>query len=290
MAGDMRVQVNLASFTPKLVDAILKTLENVAFTLEAAERCPQIEPRLPDAWLQHKRDHPRDFESLRTDHRRWTLTCGLRDGIELIEPFLIEFRYFCSILTLFDGGHEVMGDEWEAWQKTYLGFWKKFSRSGMAEMIKHLQDTYDPSLFPPFTPHLLAIYKARNCLVHRRGVVADDDFNDGGELVVRWLRHEVFVDGPSGRKPITIGSGVDAAEIANIRRETTTVERRFRAGDLVDLTTQEFSEICSTLAAFARELGSRLEDYAKRLGINSVGDSSLAAPLSTGAYFGRGTA
>lgn len=280
--ADYKMQINYRRLAPRCWRAIDRVVAHVAMALNSIAKATRDDLTLPDAWYHVKPapDDLADLAQVKDRFRRWVLGCGLRDCAEAIKPVLIEARSHCSVLKLFKSG-EVDGEQFTAWNERDLAEGAKFEKRGLPEMILHLRKQYDAELLPESTDGILSINKARNCLVHREGVVdSKEDCSSDGSLTVMWRRIELYVNGQEGERIITPGTDSDLlVEGEALKMRTTDGRRAFSPGDIIVFTPQDFSEMCKTLGEFAEGLANNINDYAMSMGIEIKGDASPDAPL-----------
>lgn len=185
-------------------------------------------------------------ESTRDAHSRWCLTNGLRDAIEGVNAFLEEARIICATYKLAKQSLVPAED--------YFGieaFRSRFNEYGLPPKLRHLRDQY--SLWPDESAFsdVISVNDARNCLVHRRGVVTAKDVNSAEGRRVSW--RAICLRVGTGAKERSAGAGtiVEAGEIVISRIETHA--KTFPLGETIRFTAQEFAEICLTLRIFVDE-------------------------------------
>jgi hypothetical protein len=189
----------------------------------------------------------------------WIQAGGFRELCEVLEAYFTQIYSLASMFAASDGGRINSG--------ATVGPTNEFQYAGLVRKLELLRDTF--AIAPANPDHLATLWKARNCLGHRRGRVGEQDVASGATaLVVCWLgldAHLVEPDGretllPPGFQPVTAPSG---GEI-HIR----VVERRreFPLGTRIDLSPHDLNEICwfvlreldavrSALLAFAASRG-----------------------------------
>ena len=135
---------------------------------------------------------------------------------------------------------------------------------------------YMKQWIPDTADDLFTINQARNCLVHRNGVVSDQDCNAVDGLEVKWIKLEIFVARGDENRTLTIGSDVHSGEKIGVRFAKTT--RLFHRGDRVTFTAQEFVEICLAILLFGKDLTQRLNAYGEARGVRKKDDDSTSSP------------
>jgi hypothetical protein len=168
-------------------------------------------------------NNPSAISLMRWEYRTWVVGHALADISEVISTFLNELV-------------RVNGPE-----LGYAGPFEKFERLGLDLKLRALpllviDDDYKSSI--------ISITKARNCLIHRHGIVGDRDCSDANELVLTWRGIKVFNVQPQGviefehshRGPAT----QQPDDMINVL--VTGIERRFPRDSRLDL---EPSDLCT---------------------------------------------
>jgi len=125
---------------------------------------------------------------------------------------------------------------------------------------------------------------ARNCLVHRNGIVSHLDSNSDQGLVVKWRKLEIMATGPGGERVMTAMARVKAGESVFLRHAKD--QKLFRKGEFVTFTVDEFGELCMTLFSFGQQLVQNKEQYGRSKGVrfdapgsNAIGQSDTSVFL-----------
>jgi hypothetical protein len=210
-------------------------------------------------------DDAQPFSSALEDFKAWTLANALRDAIELYSAFLEQARDVVVTYGL-HGRDKVTPSELEI---IYGDDRVKFHKLGFPAKLKSLQEDY-PKLVPEFTyASLVGINRARNCLVHRRGVVTGLDLYGESSLVVEWMGIDILLVSDNGERPMMRGVITREGERVVPRRSKRT--KTFSLRDRVHFDLKEFSEIAFTMTEFARETAQRLLEIGKEAGIQVTG-------------------
>jgi hypothetical protein len=120
---------------------------------------------------------------------RWIVACGFRELIETYSVFLDEVN--CSCLLIEAAGKQIPLNK----VKPIDAKFRRHPR-GIEGKLDDLKNKFSVEMTAP--SYLLSINKARNCLTHRRGIVAKDDFNDGNQLTVLWKGIDLHTETESG--------------------------------------------------------------------------------------------
>jgi hypothetical protein len=204
---------------------------------------------------------PRAPDEVRPETAAWIVGCALRDFLEETSNLLEETRRMCAALT-FSGRERVPEAELYA---AVEGQRDAFDRFTFPRKVEYLREQYGDVLDARIE-HVETLVRARNCLVHRLGMVAQRDCNDGAQLVVRWRAFELHVREPGGREfPVTVGKTLEAGGELFMRHGP--AERRFSIGDRVAFNTDDLCGIWMTLHYFAVGMAQRVVNFAKSKGM-----------------------
>lgn len=258
---DLSIHVDLRALLGGLQRSLQRTIDLVSLGLIAVDSAPAGALSLPQAFFQFTPapNQKRTVETAKEEYKSWALCSGLRDCVEAISAFLEEVRTVCAVYSL-KTMEEVRRADWNA---RMVNEPRKFHRFGLPNKLGHLAETY--SLDTDLSEELLSINRARNCLVHRGGVVSERDTNDGDSLVIKWRRLEIIVRGDAGERVAEPHALFEAGEEMFPREGT--ASRTFHKGDSITFTPQEFSELGYTFFVFGQRLVKKIEDYGRECGV-----------------------
>lgn len=262
---DASFHVDLGALQRTLQASIQRAVELVSFGL-AASREGTVGPlELPGAVFQLKLagDQTSDLERVRENFETWTLANGLRDCAESLNVFVDRCRDVCALYS-FGPSASIPAEQWN--QRVVEGG-QSFRWMGLSKKLNHLEDDYDPKLRPTVSDDLLTISAARNCLVHRQGIVDDVDKNSGDGLLVSWVKPQLEIDSSEGRTELVPPVSVEAGSTIHFAQVKAT--KLFRVKDRIRFDAREFSELCWTFFRFGQELVRAVEDYGRARGIPS---------------------
>jgi hypothetical protein len=204
--------------------------------------------------------------------RSWVVSCAFRDSVELVLKHLDDIRDILAICSL----PPETDPDTAAWYERVVKEGQEFHRWFLSRKLDRLKTLYG------FTPSddlalFLTISHARNCLVHRDGIVFDEDADETGSLTVRWRAPRASVVNP-GVPPRVIsepGAQIDVGGWLEI--QDTVRAKTFGVGKRIEFTSQELNEIGSFLSVFTSDLSMRTQARARDL----VGLPSFRSPNST---------
>jgi len=211
----------------------------------------------------------------RADYENWVYGNGLRDVIESVSTFLESVREVLALWALGDrqkSGESLTGATWVAEMQDAA---KRFHRLGFPDKVEALRVAFDTSVDAVLNEHVLSVNVARNCLVHRRGVVSERDLNRDNALVVAWRRIAVILQDEDGEHQLVLGKTLEKEARVVLRIEDSSKE--FKLGERVVFTGVEFAEVCWSMFAYSAAWGEVLNRSGADRGFI---DRSVASPLA----------
>lgn len=190
----------------------------------------------------------------------WIVRNGLRELIETYAVFL-DGIYQSSLWV----DRIQKNADGEQLQNLYRSFHFK----GVEDKLSSLAEGYD--IKPDHPEHIVSIHKARNCLTHRRGIVAFEDCNDGQQLTVKWMGFDIFAESPAGeRKSLNVipPEGIRGFDTdADIKLQVVERSKSFVLGSVVTFESHELSEICNSIRLSIPPIIGSVVRYAESLGL-----------------------
>ena len=179
---------------------------------------------------------------MRWEYRAWVIGHALADVLESIAGFLNE---------LVKARPQRLG---------YEDRYEKFERLGLDRKLKALPSL---GLDADYVIALESLTRARNCFIHRHGVVGQKDCNSNAELLLQWRGIKLFNVTPGGtvefdpshRGPATQHQG------QMVRLEIAGIERRFKKGSPLDL---QPNDLC-TISWCVQEITEAIHKNAEQL-------------------------
>lgn len=157
----------------------------------------------------------------------WIILKGFEDIVSALNELLVSINYiieFNKRIKDIKIGELIKDFHQLAWQD-----YDKISKPHFPELIKRVEN-YLGKL--ECKKELFSINKARNCLVHRKGIVDINDFNMNNALIVQWWQFEYSKIKDIQRK-----------EIIYFKKENRkSKEKIFNKGESINFTLQEYIE------------------------------------------------
>ncbi len=226
---------------------------SILFGLQTMELVNEIPPdlKIDEGFfrLQFGKNNE-DIAAKKEKYKAWLLKKGFEDLVKGIEYTLREAYLYVSIFSKLS---EL---------KTAQDF-----NQALPEITKQALKINIPDMLERIEPHLaksssyknqiLSINKARNCLVHRGGLVTSKDINDEIEkaLKLEWVKLKLFYEKDCKEIEIVgktiIHGGQEGTQI-KLRRENNTIS--FKQGSHITLDYKQFNEFIVTCFHFGVDL------------------------------------
>lgn len=238
----------------------------VAIGLNAAKGISSEALQMPDITTDHQFDssNPWTVEQATAAWQTWVLRNGFRDIAEAISGLLEEAQSVLSYWSLvsIQQGRQLRGEDWN---ELVVNRGLRFHRLGLPDKVDFLRKEYGLALEDSLVNQVLSINAARNCLVHRGGLVSTLDTRNTDHLQIEWSALVVLITENEVEKeiepPYLVKAGGQLG-VATRRRS-----KSIAVGQLLQVTAKEFTQMCWTLFVFAMACAQTLEAYGKARGI-----------------------
>ena len=127
-----------------------------------------------------------------------------------------------------------------------------------------LEDMY--SLGSIYTDVIASMTKIRNCIMHRHGIVGNQDLNEPGKATLRWKGADFTIVGSkTGKVPPEQRGPVLTEKGDTLLIEVVMKEKSFKVGEKVTLNPQEIGEIFWSAAGVIADLSEKVKNSTKEL-------------------------
>lgn len=257
----IHVRVNLAALQGVTLRKLQRLIDILDLTKLGIRRVEEAEYPPDNAFYSiHPSSNTRfTLPQAQEESEKWFILNSLRDAVEAISLFLEDARRICAVHRLAKKGL-ISGQEWHDLNRDSLAF----HRLGLPRKFKELETEY--GVVSDFSAHVLSHNAARNCIVHRDGIVTRLDLNVGDRLTVTWSDTRVEVTSPDGsetriiREPTTVEGGW------TVRLVMGPTSKTFALGESVKLTYDELSGILTSHLHCVNSLTRSVQAYAEGLG------------------------
>lgn len=246
----LQITINLDALLGELQFSLQTAINLVAISLRATPPESMDDLRLPQevfatTFAQSGRwSHAEALEK----HQTWAIANGLRDAVEGVSSFIESAHRVLAVwdLASANGGRVTYGE----YQKAMDG--AAFHRLGLPDKLTHLKSEHGLAINETLVRQVLSVNNARNCLVHRRGIVSQRDLNTTDSMLVEWRKLHVFLQDEDGEHEFVVGKLIEKESTVCIRVQDE--QKAFALGARVSFTIQEFADVTWGLYSFGTEL------------------------------------
>lgn len=257
------MNINLDQLQEIALKGVRRTAAFLALGVNSARDHRLVDYQLPgDALLRFLPDNvtPEGVANLKIEYEKWVIFCCLRELIETFAVYLDGVHYWLGLVISVEKG-TITPEEARKRERA-------FEQKGIDGKLDELRSQFE--IQTPKEKYLVSIHRVRNCLTHRRGIVASRDIRSEGTLRVNWWAMDILAKTADGKEtpltPAQLTGGVVLRDCVVMMRFVDR-EREFRLGEVLQLTVGDLSEICFLVTEATREVMSSAIQYAKAQGI-----------------------
>jgi hypothetical protein len=201
------------------------------------------------------------YEQAKEKSADWLLASFLRDSVDVTTSLLDESRRVCALWRVYGKKMRTKGLEWNRVMGSES---KKFHRLGFPDKFRILRTEF--GVHTQLETHFLSLNSARNCLVHRRGIVSHRDTNEDQRLVVKWRAGEMVARAVDGDSEVTLTEPTVLESESDVFMRIVDKTKAFNLGQKISFERTELYQNIFTLFLLACDLVRSVEDYGKRIG------------------------
>lgn len=233
--------------------------------------------RLDSEWLeepdtrfrmQYNRERRMPLEEVRTYWATWVLRGGFRDVAETLSTTLEEAHRILALWSIIPKGVPAGASvKWAVVLQMQRAV-ESFHAKNLPDKLSALAARYDFA-FPANTKaQLLSINAARNCLVHRTGIVGTKDLDAGVQtFTLKWKALCPYIKDSKGERPMVLPFETSKTDETYLLLKSEEKAKIFNVGDAIAVTSEEFSWIAWTQLEASQWTASRLEEIARGQGL-----------------------
>ena len=135
---------------------------------------------------------------------------------------------------------------------------QKANKSNFPNLVKDINNLFQEPL--QFQDQMESINNARNCFVHRKGVVGSKDFNNNtnDKLIIKGRRFKTFFK--RGEEEIIAEFGKPGPENAALMMGAEDFSLEFEKGNQIDITLKQFIDILNTCVFINADIDVKLKE------------------------------
>jgi hypothetical protein len=255
---EVRVTVNLEVLLGKLQISLQRLIDFVAIGLAGARRVEKSDYEEPKefASLQVAAENRLPFATARDEFITWCLKNSFTDAVDLVSSFLEESRMVGALYSL---GGRCSGADWKRAMNSEK---KQFHELGFPAKIKFLREKY--AISSNFENHVLSLNRARNCLVHRLGVVSEKDVDATGYLTLTWHSVNLLLIDNSTREETRLTKPTRVESESTLAARIGPHRRQLKVGDRILFDQDEHKHTMLTFYTFALQIVQAIEKLQPR--------------------------
>lgn len=250
---EVKIKVNLPAVLRQMQVQLQRLSDLVTIGLAGALKVAKTDYDVAPEFmsLQIASNERMPFEAARDDFQAWCLKNSFKEAIDLVSAFLEECR---TVATLFRLAGRCSGADWNRGLVTEK---QKFHDFGFPRKIEHLRKQF--GVASKLEAHVLSLNRARNCLVHRLGVVSEKDVDASGKLVMTWHSLSLIIVDNATKVETAVTQPTLIESESTLQARIGPHQREFAVGERIQLSHHEHSSTILTYYVFALEIVQALE-------------------------------
>jgi hypothetical protein len=241
------ITINLQASLAKLESQLQRLVDLVSIGVSGVQKVDEDEYKISPFAAAQQLAEPIPYSKAKEEYLYWSLKSAFTEAIDRIGEFLEECRVLAVLYRL--GSTTINGDDWNRIRTTER---EEFDRKSFPAKIEFLREQCGTNF--QFEEHVLTLNQARNCLVHRLGVVSQKDSKGKKLFTVKWHAIQVvLIDSVTGEETFV-------PQLTPTKNESTLnlrigpIEKSFPVGDRLRLSPEELNHTMWTFRSFALEL------------------------------------
>lgn len=266
MTKTINININLDALRSKLQRSLQRVIYLVGAGLQTKDNIKSDQLYIPSGGIQmvYANSLVWDDNTAKTEYVQWILSNGFRDAIESLSMFLESAHRVMSFWEFYEkqkNGIQLTGADWNEVKTTTP---HKFHKLGFPYKLSHIQKEHSILFDETLGSHVKSINKARNCFVHRGGIVTERDLTTKTALEIFYRRMVMLLQNEDGTKELIIGQIVEKDSVIAIRNQDENLS--FNLGAKIELNPKEFSDIVWCLFLFGNSLVQKISDFGLKRG------------------------
>ena len=252
---NLNVQVNLPASLAKLQIKLQRLVDLPSVGIVGVRKVDESEYQAGPfkESFQIASDGRVPYPEVKEEFVDWCLKNSFTEAIDCMNAFLEECRLLAAVFRL-GSGTATVGQWDQIWNEER----RNFHSEGFPRKIEILREEF--RIQSRLEDHAISLNKARNCLVHRLGIVGPKDATGDGNLVVKWFAVRMFlVDKVTGEETPIADQVEPTKNESNLVAKVGLFEKRFAVGEKVQFSPNELAYTMFTFYRFALELLQALE-------------------------------
>ncbi len=267
-----QARIDLSGIWGRVVRVLEVAQNNVAIGLFAAQKMTPEWLQLPSdsMQMQYNGGKPLPFEVTREYWQTWVLTGGFRDVAETLSETLEEVQKVLALWYLLPPNLEANGAKVPLARVQEMEREnQRFHKRGLPDKLDWLAVQFEFAFPADMQAELVSINAARNCFVHRAGIVGDADLDKGkSTFSLKWRSLNPYVQDGSGERPLKLPLETSKTEETRLILKVESAIKEFSINTKLQLSADEFAGIAWTQLSASQWAAQRLEEIGRSRGFD----------------------
>lgn len=267
MTETIRVNINLDSLLGELQRSLQRVICLTGAGIQNIDIIDSKRLYIPTEGIQYSyvKNMNWDDKTAKEEYLQWVLTNSFRDSIESLNMFLESTHRVLSFWYLSEkqiSGIQLTSTDLYRVENEDA---KKFHKLGLPGKIEHLNKEHPVIFDDRLTNHIVSINKARNCFVHRNGIVSQTDLTDEKSLTISYRRTAMFLKNEDGIADVVRGMFAEKDSVIFVRNQDEKIS--FELGSRIQFHQKELTEIIWCLFLFGSDAVQKMNTYGIKKGL-----------------------
>lgn len=261
------LRINLKAIEAGAHRRIQRLIHLVGTALSHSDQIDSWAPMISGARITYSFGSPQSSspEEIQREWIDWILANGFRDLAEIGSEFLEWAQQALSVWAFIgrqDTGETLTGADWE---QDIVRRARSFNRRGLPDKLEYLSETYGFRLDPRLESSLRQLTAARNCLVHRGGIVAPRDTTADDNLRLEWNAMTIVARNSAEEREVGPGDVLEPGTQVTMEYRPRAIE--YSIGERFTIQPNDFAEVAWSVMRFGLSLAKSLESHGRAQGI-----------------------
>lgn len=246
------VNVNLPAALGMLETRLQQLVDLILIGVTGVRKVEEAEYKVSPFAASQQLADPLPYSRVKDEYLYWSLKNAFTEAIDRMGEFLEECRVLAILHGL--GSTTIAGGDWN---RIWTIEREAFDKKSFPKKIEYLREKCATSF--QFEEHALILNQARNCLVHRLGVVSKKDSKGEEFFTIKWRALRlVIIDSITGEETFVPHPAPTRNE-STLNLRIGDVEKKFRVGERLQLSPEELNYTMWTFRSFALEILKAIE-------------------------------
>lgn len=278
MTTKLNISINLDALRGELQQSLQRVIHLVGIGLQTKDYIKSDQLYIPNNGMEmiYAKSVVWDDNYAQNKYVQWILSNGFRDAIECLSMFLESAHRVLSFWEFSERQNDGIQLTGANLNEVMTTIPQKFHRLGFPDKLSHIQEEHSIIFNEALGSHVISINKARNCFVHRGGIVSQRDLTSENAIDISYRRMVMLLQNEDGAKELVIGQVVEKDNVIAVKQQDETIS--FDLGAKIELNPKEFSDIIWCLFLFGNDLVQKMSEYGLQQGLITEKSDNSAQP------------